>query len=64
MGTLFGAPALGAVIDQFSFEAMFLSASAVLVAVAVSFAAASLADRRRTAAQLEAPPEAEDIGAW
>ena len=65
LGTLCGAPALGAIIDHVSFDAMFWSASGVLSVVALSFAGVSLFQWRRDAAQLKSSAEvAEDMGGW
>src|SRR5262249_35752576 len=47
LGTLCGAPALGAVIDRFGFVVMFLGASATIAVVAASFAATSRLRARR-----------------
>ena len=51
LGTLFGAPALGAIIDNAGFEAMFLSTALLAVLVASSFTTAIVLSLRQSRRQ-------------
>ncbi len=66
VGTLCGAPVLGAVIDRFGFNAMFCVTAATVALVAVSFAVSSLLQARRVDLPLEDPtePDAHEVAEW